>query len=137
VFFFTTQVAELPRDSKAVAATPRLTALPSPPYVPFSRTAAVWLSNRPVKQRVWVANAASRALSALFRLTPTPPPTASVAPTTANEPKDQQQYNRAYKGVDDQGNNPCAEVDTKLRQQPVANECTDQTDSTLSADVLL
>jgi hypothetical protein len=45
-------------------------------------------------QRAW-----SR--SALFRLTPTPSPTASVAPTTANEPKDQQQYNRAYKGVDD------------------------------------
>jgi len=31
----------------------------------------------------------------------TPTPTASVAPTTANEPKDQQQYNCTYKGVDD------------------------------------
>jgi hypothetical protein len=55
-------------------------------------------------------------------------PTASVAPTTTHEPKDQQEYNRTYKGVDDQGNNPCAEVETQLRQQPVANKCTDQTD---------
>ena len=46
--------------------------------------------NRPVKQH-------AEPRSALFRLTSSP--TASVA--TANEPKDQQQYNRADESVDD------------------------------------
>jgi hypothetical protein len=53
-------------------------------------------------------------------------PAASVA--AANQPEQQQKDNGPDKGVYDQSNNPDPEVNTKSRQEPIANKGADQTD---------
>jgi hypothetical protein len=57
---------------------------------------------------------------------PTSAPAASNA--TSQKPNHEQKQDRANRGVDDRGDNPGTEMDTDLRQQPVANECPDDTD---------
>jgi hypothetical protein len=61
----------------------------------------------------------------LQALTPTPTP---VTPATANQSKDEQKYDRSYKSVYNQGNDPHTKVNTKLRQQPIADKRADQAD---------
>jgi hypothetical protein len=58
---------------------------------------------------------------------PTPTPT-PVTPTAANQSKDEQKYDRSYKSVYYQGNEPHTKVNTKLRQQPIADERADEAD---------
>jgi hypothetical protein len=53
-------------------------------------------------------------------------PAASV--TAANQPEQQQKDNGPDEGVYDQSNNPDSEVNTKPRQEPIANKGADQTD---------
>ena len=48
--------------------------------------------------------------------------------TTSNELDDNKQHNCADQSVDDRADNSPAEVDTELRQQPVADECADNSD---------
>jgi hypothetical protein len=52
---------------------------------------------------------------------PTSPPTPSPS-TSANEPDDQQQYQRADGGVDDRRNNARAKMDAELRKQPTTDK---------------
>jgi hypothetical protein len=52
------------------------------------------------------------------------PPAASTPTTTAAEQaKDQQQQDRAYECIYNKLNDTDPEVNTELRQQPIANEC--------------
>ena len=54
---------------------------------------------------------------------------APAAPVTAaNQPDQQQKDNGSDKGVYDQSNNADPEVNTKSRQEPIANKGADQTD---------
>jgi hypothetical protein len=45
-----------------------------------------------------------------------------------DEPDDEQQYDGADGGVDDRADNSVAKMDSELRQQPVADEGTDNSD---------
>ncbi len=53
-----------------------------------------------------------------------PSPTAN--PT--DQPENNEQDDRAERGVDDEGDHPCAEMDTQLRQQPISDERPDDAD---------
>ena len=53
---------------------------------------------------------------------------ASKTATTFQKPDDHQKQNRASGGVDDCRDNSRTEMDTDLRQQPVAGERADNTD---------
>jgi hypothetical protein len=53
---------------------------------------------------------------------PAPTPAATEATAAANQPHDEQQYQRPDRRVDDRRYNTNAKVNTELGQQPVANE---------------
>jgi hypothetical protein len=63
---------------------------------------------------------------------PLPPsasaPAAGKPATTSQKPNHKQKSDGADGGVDDRGDNSGTEMDTNSRQQPVANECADNTD---------
>jgi hypothetical protein len=64
-----------------------------------------------------------------------PAPSAPAAPKTAatpNKPHHKQKYDGADGGVDDRRNNAGTEMDANSRQQPVANECADNTDDEIA-----
>jgi len=48
--------------------------------------------------------------------------------SAANQPDDQQQYQRSDDGIDDRRNDTRAEVDTELRKQPTPDEGADDPD---------
>jgi hypothetical protein len=58
-------------------------------------------------------------------------PAASGAPT-ANQSQDQQKDDGSNKSVEDEGNYSRPKVNTKSRQQPIANECADQSDQQIT-----
>src|SRR4029077_15502119 len=60
----------------------------------------------------------------------TAPPTPAAVPSAAStdQPDDDQQQDGADGGVDDRADNPGTEMDTDLRQEPVADEGTDDND---------
>jgi hypothetical protein len=53
---------------------------------------------------------------------PAPTPAAAEAAAAANQPHDEQEYQRPDRCVDDRRDNPDAKVNSELGQQPVANE---------------
>ena len=55
-------------------------------------------------------------------------PAASAAPATAYQSQDQQKHHGSNERVDNQRNDAYSEVNTKLGQQPVAYEGTNETD---------
>ena len=56
-----------------------------------------------------------------------PTPSASKA-RSADQSKDQQESDRADERIHDQGHNADPEMNTKARQEPIANECADKAD---------
>src|SRR5580704_17503086 len=66
---------------------------------------------------------------------PTPPETAAPSPAASptDQPVNNEQDDLAYRGVDDEGDYPCAEVDTQLRQQPISDERPDNADYQVAA----
>src|SRR6266852_6979098 len=63
---------------------------------------------------------------------PAPAPVASVAPTAANEPQNQQKDDGPNKGVQYESDNSHPEVNTKSRQQPITDECPNQADDQIA-----
>jgi hypothetical protein len=59
---------------------------------------------------------------------PTPTPPAAIARSASNQSKDQQEDHCAYERVDYQGDNADAEVNTKSRQEPIADERSNKAD---------
>src|SRR5689334_9619642 len=60
---------------------------------------------------------------------PSPPPPTQA---TADEPEQEQQHHGSDKGVEDQRDDAGAEMDTEPRQQPVADERTDQANNQIA-----
>jgi hypothetical protein len=64
---------------------------------------------------------------------PAAAPSRPVTPTaSADQSKKEEQYHGANEGVDDQSDHADAEMDTELRQQPVADESADQADDKIA-----
>src|ERR1700727_1313788 len=100
-----------------------------------SRTAAVWFSEPPATvAETQLRGSGRRRKAAEYRPLYSPPaPAASVVTAaTADQPEQQQKDNSPDKGVDDQSDNADPEVNTKLRQQPIADEGADQTDQQIT-----
>jgi hypothetical protein len=51
---------------------------------------------------------------ACFEESPTPPPSSAASP--ADQPENEEKDDRAYRGVEDEGDYPSAEVDTQFRR---------------------
>jgi hypothetical protein len=63
---------------------------------------------------------------------PAPAPAASVAPTAAQQPQDQQKDNGANEGIQNETNHSRPEVNPKSRQQPIADKGANQTDQQIA-----
>src|SRR6476660_851529 len=61
---------------------------------------------------------------------PAPPPSAPAA----RQPDDQQQDQCPDGGIDDRRHQTGAEMDAELRQQPAADECTDNSNNEIAGD---
>jgi hypothetical protein len=86
------------------------------------------LERREAEKRVvpkWAKSHQSGRASRQLRLPPPAPPS-SIPPAPANQAQDEEEDDRAYKGIYDQGNDARAEMDAKSRQQPIANESTEK-----------
>jgi len=59
-------------------------------------------------------------------------PAASAAEPTTDQSQNQQKHNSSNESIDDQSNDAYAEVNTKLRQEPVTYECTDEADEQIA-----
>jgi hypothetical protein len=59
---------------------------------------------------------------------PAPSPPAAVACLAANQTKDQQEYDCTYERVYDQRDDACPEMNTKSRQQPIADKSANEAD---------
>ena len=72
------------------------------------------------------------ATSTSERLPPATEPASPAAAETTAAPKksdEKKQYDCSNCGVDDEGNGTDAKMDTQARQQPVTDECADNTDN--------
>src|SRR3984957_17859988 len=92
------------------------------------RKAAAWLAERPA---IGAGNSPAP-LSRLLQHSPPAPAASVVTAAAANQTEQQQKDNSADKGVDDQRHNAAPEVNTKLRQQPVADKGADQADQQIA-----
>jgi hypothetical protein len=57
---------------------------------------------------------------------------APAAPAAADQSQDQQKHNGSNEGIDDQSHDTRPKVNPKLRQQPITDEGTDQTDEQIA-----
>jgi hypothetical protein len=59
-------------------------------------------------------------------------PAAPAAPAAAHQSQDQQKDHGSNEGIQNKGDNSRPEVNTKSRQQPIADECADQPDQQIT-----
>jgi hypothetical protein len=69
---------------------------------------------------------------------PTPPETTAPFPAASptDQPENKEQDDRAQRGVDEEGDYPCAEVDTQPRQQPISDERPDTANDQVANEAL-
>jgi len=65
---------------------------------------------------------------------PASSPASSPSASATYEPENKQEQERADCGVDDRRDNAGSEVEAELGQQPVADECTDDSDDNIADD---